>query len=162
MEAKEGHQEQGSCGATGRSGIIRAVITSAAFAVGVGVVFIARRTFSAAFPSRKPGASAGASESGVPLQQITRWRAADGTHTIQATLQAEFEPGNRSATLHVAFCPPFERLPSAEVAAIDESDAAIGVTQLLHNGVQIEVRLPQPAGKNQTVSIELVATDAPL
>jgi hypothetical protein len=102
---------------------------------------------------------ADATEAGVPLQQITRYRAANGTHAIHGTLLAEFAAGERTATLHVAFCPPFERLPTAEVEAVDDSGADVKVTQLLHNGVQIDVRLPEPADGNACVTIELMAAN---
>ncbi|MCI0332414.1 MAG: hypothetical protein L0228_04230 [Planctomycetes bacterium] len=95
-----------------------------------------------------------------PIQQLTRFRAADGTHTIRATLLAEFEPGERSATLYVAFCPPFEILPNVEAEAIDDSGASVKLIQLLHNGVQIDVRLPHPADSKRCVTVELVASDA--
>ena len=56
------------------------------------------------------------------LQQLTRvahrrWTA----KSIRGTLLAEFAPGERSATLYVAFCPPFERLPHVEVEVVDDS-----------------------------------------
>ena len=62
--------------------------------------------------------------------------------------------------MYAAFCPPFERLPTVEVEAVDDAFADVKVTQLLHNGVQIDVRLPQPAASNESVTIELIATDA--
>jgi hypothetical protein len=102
-----------------------------------------------------------ATEAGVPLQQITRYRAPDGTHAIHGTLLAEFAAGERMATLHVAFCPPFERLPTVEAEAVDDSEADVKVAQLLHNGVQIEVRLPEPADESACVTIELLAADIP-
>ena len=96
-----------------------------------------------------------------PIQQLTRYRAADGTQTIRGTLIAEFEPGERSETLYVAFCPPFERLPNVDVEAVDDSFASVKLTQLLHNGAQIDVRLPQPADSKQGVTVEMVATESP-
>jgi hypothetical protein len=102
-----------------------------------------------------------ATEAGVPLQQITRYRAPDGTQAIHGTLLAEFAAGERTATLFVAFCPPFERIPTVDVEAVDNAFADAKVTQLLHNGVQIDVRLPQPAAGDDTVTVELMAADAP-
>lgn len=94
------------------------------------------------------------------LQQLTRYRAADGTLSIHGTLVAEFAPGERSTTLYVAFCPPFERLPTVEAEVIDDASASVKLIQLLHNGAQIDVRLPQPAQEKQTVTVEMVATDS--
>jgi hypothetical protein len=160
VQAKDGHPGQSSSGAPNRSQIVRAVVASSAIAAGVGAVFIARRAFSAISPRRKQNIPADITAAGIPLQQFTRWRATDGTHTIQAKLLAEFEPGERATTLHIAFCPPFQRLPHAEAKCVDDPRAKVSVTQRLHNGVQLEVRLPQPADEKQSVTIELAATDA--
>ena len=94
------------------------------------------------------------------LQQITRIRNADGTEVIRATLVGEFETGERQTTLYIAFCPPFERLPQVEVEVADDLEATVKLTQVLHNGAQIEVRLAEPAEEFSRVTIELFATDS--
>jgi hypothetical protein len=94
------------------------------------------------------------------LQQITRTRNADGTEAIRATLVGEFNTGERQTTLHIAFCPPFERLPEVEANLNDDLDATVKLTQVLQNGAQIEVRLAEPAEELLHVGIELFATDA--
>ena len=48
------------------------------------------------------------------LQQLTRFRTADGKDAIRGTLVAEFAVGERQTTLYVGFCPPFELLPQVE------------------------------------------------
>ena len=75
---------------------------------------------------------------------------------IQGTLLAEFVPGERSVILYVAFCPPFERLPQVEL----ESSADARLMQTLHNGAQIEVRLPRVAQAAASATVEFYATDA--
>lgn len=90
------------------------------------------------------------------VQQITRSRTADGHDAIHGTLLAEFAPGERTAMLYVAFCPPFEKLPQVEL----ESTADARLLQTLHNGAQIEVRLPAAAKTATSESVELYATDA--
>jgi hypothetical protein len=94
------------------------------------------------------------------IQQLTRLRTEKGHDALRGTLVAEFAPGERQATLHVAFCPPFERLPQVEVNLADDSDATIKIAQVLHNGVQLEVRLAEPAEESINVAVELFATDA--
>jgi hypothetical protein len=94
------------------------------------------------------------------LQQLTRIRLADGREAVRGELAAEFTAGERQTTLYVAFCPPFERLPHIEVNIADDSDATVKVTQFLHNGTQLEVRLPEPAEDATRVIVELYATDA--
>lgn len=94
------------------------------------------------------------------LQQITRIRSADGTEAIRAALVAEFNAGERQATLYIAFCPPFERLPQVEADLDDDLEATVKLTQVLHNGAQIEIRLAEPAEELWNVSIELFAADS--
>ncbi len=94
------------------------------------------------------------------LQQLTRIRLADGHEAIRGELVAEFPTGERQVTLHVAFCPPFELLPHIDVNIADDSDATVKVTQFLHNGTQLEVRLPEPAEEPIRVTIELYATES--
>jgi hypothetical protein len=96
------------------------------------------------------------------LQQVTRYRSADGRETVHAQLRAEFSPGQRVKTLYVAFCPPFEQLPHVEAHLADEQPANATLTQVLHNGAQIDVRLPRPASAQAPVSVELIATEPPI
>jgi hypothetical protein len=140
--------------------ISRLALASSAAVAGIGAFVIAQRARSAF--SRRPmwRIVADAAEAGIPLQRITRYRAADGTQAIHGTLLAEFAAGERTATLYVAFCPPFERLPTVDVEAVDNAFADVKVAQLLHNGVQIDVRLPQPAAGDETVTVELMAAEA--
>jgi hypothetical protein len=95
------------------------------------------------------------------LQQLTRFRTAEGNELIHGSLIAEFAPGQRNATLYVAFCPPFERLPAVEVEVVDDPFATVNLAQLLHNGAQLDVRLPRPADQNQRIAVEIAATEAP-
>lgn len=99
-------------------------------------------------------------ESEFVLQQLTRIRTDEGHDAIRGSLIAEFAAGERQATLYAAFCPPFERLPELEVNVADDSDASVKVSQLLHNGVQLEVRLATPADEPTSVAIEFFAINA--
>jgi hypothetical protein len=78
---------------------------------------------------------------------------------IRGTLVAEFVAGQREATLYVAFCPPFERLPDVEAHVTDDSMASVKVAQRLHNGAQLEVRLPELAENSLTVTVEFLAAE---
>jgi hypothetical protein len=91
------------------------------------------------------------------LQQVTRLRTAEGNDAVRATLTAEFAPGDRQTTAYVGFCPPFELLPEVEANIADDSEADVKLTQVLHNGAQLEVRLSEPAEEATAVSIELFA-----
>jgi hypothetical protein len=97
--------------------------------------------------------------SGILLQQLSRSRTADGHESIHGTLVAEFAPGERTATLHVAFCPPFEKLPHVEAEIADGPDASVKVAQVLHSGARLEVRLSEPTAISTAVSLEFAAEE---
>jgi hypothetical protein len=99
-------------------------------------------------------------ESATLLQQLTRSRAADRSETISGTVVAEFAQGERTTTLHIAFCPPFEVLPRVEAEIAEGPDASVQVTQVLHHGARLDVRLLQPADEAAAVSLEIVAHES--
>lgn len=94
------------------------------------------------------------------LQQFTRVRSAEGIESIHGIFMAEFAAGERQTLTHIAFCPPFERLPQVEANVADDSDAEVKLIQVLHNGSQFEVRLPQPADTPTNVAVEFFAAGA--
>jgi hypothetical protein len=106
-----------------------------------------------------PASTAGLAAGEQVLQQLTRFRTAGGYEAIRGTLLAEFAVGQREASVHVAFCPPFERLPEVEAHAGDDSAADVKVTQRLHHGAQLDVRLARPAQLPHAVSIEFFAAE---
>jgi hypothetical protein len=93
------------------------------------------------------------------LQQLTRFRTEEGHDALRGTLAAEFPAGERQLTLHVAFCPPFERIPEVDADLADDSDASVKLTQILHNGAQLEVRFPEPVDEPISIALELFAID---
>jgi hypothetical protein len=100
----------------------------------------------------------GGESEGDVLQTIVRVRSADGVESIRGTLRAEFAAGQRHATLYVGFCPPLERLPDVEVEVVDGPDAAVKVVQALAHGVQLELRLAEPADEACVATVEISAT----
>ncbi len=98
-------------------------------------------------------------ESETILQHLTRIRLDDGREAIRGELTAEFTTGERQTTIYVAFCPPFERLPQIEANIADDSDATVKIAQFLHNGAQLEVRLPDAAEEPFRVTVELYAAE---
>jgi hypothetical protein len=93
------------------------------------------------------------------LQQLTRFRTADGKDAIRGTLAAEFEAGERQTTVYVGFCPPFELLPQVEAEVNADFEAEVKLAQVLHNGAQLDVRLSEPAEEAVAVSIEFFASE---
>jgi hypothetical protein len=94
------------------------------------------------------------------LQQLTRFRTADGKDAIRGTVVAEFLVGERQTTAYVGFCPPFELLPQVETNANGDLEAEVKLSQVLHNGAQLDVRLSEPAEQAVAVSIEFFASEA--
>jgi hypothetical protein len=93
------------------------------------------------------------------LQQLTRFRTADGKDAIRGTVVAEFMVGERQTTAYIGFCPPFELLPHVEANVNDDLEAEVKLAQVLHNGAQFDVRLSEPAEDALAVSIEFFASE---
>jgi hypothetical protein len=125
------------------------------------VQFLRERSPRLNLPLRKSPttSSAGDHPDAIPVQRITRYRSPDGVESIHARLSAEVPRGERSANVHVAFCPPFERLPTVEAYLTDDISAEVNLTQVLHHGAQIEIRLPTPAHARTPVNVELMAVE---
>jgi hypothetical protein len=93
------------------------------------------------------------------LQQLTRYRLSDGREAVRGILRAELAAGERSTTLYVAFCPPFERLPVVETFVVSGPTATLKLAQVLHQGAQIEVRRSGSLDCQQSVIVELSAIE---
>ena len=91
------------------------------------------------------------------MQRVVRVREEDGSEAVQATLVAEFVAGQRQATLHVAFCPPLDRVPVIEMAVVDGVEAELKAGVAYCHGARIEVRLSEPAEEDCAVVVEMVA-----
>lgn len=93
-------------------------------------------------------------------QQWTRSRLPDGSEQILATLRAELAAGQRTASIHLAFCPPLAEVPELEFEQVDGPDARIQQGELFRHGARLDVRLAEPAATACSVVIELAALAA--
>jgi hypothetical protein len=93
------------------------------------------------------------------IQDLKRYRSGEGRESVRGTLAAEFPPGQRNQTIWVGFCPPFEFLPQVTAHAIGDPAASVKVAQVLHNGAQLEVRLPHATSCQQVANIEISAAE---
>jgi hypothetical protein len=121
-----------------------------------------RKPRAAAIGLNDPDAAAQASTSapgddGQVLQQLVRVRDAAGAESIRGMLYAEFAPGQRTATIHVGFCPPLDRLPQVDAEPAGGPDATIKTTQALAHGARLDVRLARPADERCWVAVEFAA-----
>ena len=72
-------------------------------------------------------------------QQIVRFHAEDGTERLEGTFLVEFIPEQRTASVHVPFCPAFEATPTVEALLLD-GDATLSVVKPRSFGVRIDVK----------------------
>lgn len=79
------------------------------------------------------------------VQSWTRRRAASGEETIEATLRAEFPPGQRTEHCHLAICPAMQAAPTLRCEQLAGPAARIKVAQVLPHGARIELKLAEVA-----------------
>jgi hypothetical protein len=96
------------------------------------------------------------------LQQLFRVRNAAGQETIYGTLRADFERGQRNASLYVGFCPPLARPPQVEAEPVDGPAATLKVVQALAHGARVDIRLDRPADGECHVLVDMAALDSGL
>jgi hypothetical protein len=102
------------------------------------------------------------SEPGV-FQEFVRTREAGGGETLRAWVRVPLVAGQRNASVHLAFCPPFESRPTLDIVQRSGPEARIKVVQLLPLGAKLDVKLPQVASLDGCVILEVLAkTDAAL
>jgi len=73
------------------------------------------------------------------LQQIVRSRNEDGAERLEGTFLVEFVPNQRTASVHVPFCPAFETTPTVETLLL-EGDATLSIVKPQPFGVRIDVK----------------------
>ncbi len=104
--------------------------------------------FSPPPPALAAPATMEAESCGLPagvLQQLVRNRVPDGTESLSGWVRASLAAGQRTASVHVAFCPPFPRAPSFDVAQQEGEPARIKVVQLLPYGARLDLKLLRPS-----------------
>lgn|GEM_PF-1191157 len=100
------------------------------------------------------------SEPGV-FQEFVRTREPSGGETLRAWVRVPLVAGQRNASVHLAFCPPFDGKPTLEIVQRSGPEARIKVVQLLPLGAKLDVKLPQVASLDGCVVLEVLAkTDA--
>ena len=96
------------------------------------------------------------------VQQIFREQDDQGHDIIYGTVRADFVAGQRTAVVHVGFCPPLEYLPEIEAEALPDpllqsTAAKIKVVQALAHGTRLDIRLPKAATDDGQLWIDLAA-----
>ena len=76
------------------------------------------------------------------VQQLTRTLAADGTETLSGLLRTTFIPAQRTANVHLAFCPPLAHYARiARGANGRPAGPIIKTAQLLPYGARLDLKL---------------------
>jgi len=91
------------------------------------------------------------------LQQLTRTRQPDGTDRLGGWLRARFAVGQRTESVHLAFCPPFERAPRLEVSHRGGPAVRVKTGQLLPHGARLDLKLAATAEQPEWVLLEFTA-----
>ena len=94
-------------------------------------------------------------------QQLVYRRTADNQATVEGWVRATFAAGQRTAIVHVAFCPPFAGVPQVEAESLDGPACDIRPTLVLPWGVRWECKLTDPATTNMSVVLEFFAAEGP-
>ena len=91
------------------------------------------------------------------VQQLFRVREDQEHDIIYGTLRADFQAGQRTAVIHVGFCPPLEYLPEIEAESLSGQPTRIKVVQALSHGVRLDVRLAAATDEETHVWIDMAA-----
>ncbi|HPP54073.1 MAG TPA: hypothetical protein PK777_14065 [Thermoguttaceae bacterium] len=74
------------------------------------------------------------------LEQLIRTRTPDGVEVRSGWVRVDFLPGQRTAIVHIAFCPPFAHQPSLHLEQTGGPLVRVKTTHLYPYGVRIEVK----------------------
>ena len=82
---------------------------------------------------------------GNVLQRIERVQSADAGDILSGSVATQFARGQATAHIHLAFCPPFDRVPRLDYRQVAGPAARVKVGQVLPHGVRFDVKLASPA-----------------
>jgi hypothetical protein len=91
-------------------------------------------------------------------QCIERVQTASGCDRLVGTFMAYFAPGQTTAYIHVAFCPPFAAVPRVEHRQTGGPAARVKVGQVLPHGIRFDVKLIDPEAAPGQLVLEVRAT----
>ena len=102
------------------------------------------------------GATASIPDADV-LQQLTLSQTDVHGQRLSGWLRLPVAEGQRTGTLHVAFCPPFHTTPQVEVRQVAGPACRIKPAQLLPYGVRLEVKLQAAAIEPDAIVVQFSA-----
>jgi hypothetical protein len=87
------------------------------------------------------------------LQQLTLRTTAEGGQELSGWLRLGLAAGQRTGSLHVAFCPAFREVPQVHAEAVSGPECRIKATQVLPYGARLDVKLDEAAEEAQSVLV---------
>ena len=93
-------------------------------------------------------------------QSILRSRGDDGAEAIHAQLRAEFAARERTQSLHLAFCPPLNTVPTVQLEQLSGPRASLKVAQIQSFGTRIDLRLLGESDEACSVVVRVTAREA--
>lgn len=90
-------------------------------------------------------------------QQLTRSCTAEGSEVLSGWLRVAMAAGQRSTSVHLAFCPPFARTPRVTVEQLEGPRARIKTVQRLPYGARFDLKLGSPSEAAATVLLQFSA-----
>jgi len=91
------------------------------------------------------------------LQQLTLSREDDGRQRLSGWLRMPLTTGQRTGSIHVAFCPPFAETPEIEVEQAAGPACRIKTGQRLSHGARLDVKLSTAAEEPTSVLLRFSA-----
>ena len=95
-------------------------------------------------------------------QQIVRSLTPDGGEVLAGWMRVPMALGQRSTSVHLAFCPPFSRTPRVTVEQLEGPRARIKTVQLLPYGARFDLKLAAQSETAGTVLLRFSAETSPL
>lgn len=95
------------------------------------------------------------------LQRITRAREENGVEVAYGVARCDFAVGQRQQNLHIAFCPPLERIPELTTDQIDGPIVRIKQSMVETFGAGLEIKLPAPSSEPTSVQVQFYACEKP-
>jgi hypothetical protein len=91
------------------------------------------------------------------LQQLTRSRGPDGEELVVGVVREPFLAGQRTLSIHVAFCPPLGRPPAVEAWQLEGAEASIKLAEIRTYGMRLDLRLRRGAESAGEVLVQFEA-----
>lgn len=71
---------------------------------------------------------------------LRRKKNPDGADVLEGATTVEFAPGQKTATTHLVFCPPFTEIPEFRLESPESSDVRVKIAAVYVYGARLELR----------------------